>query len=130
MDYDGSVATPAYGSMLLGVLDRGNLGVFDQVRDYQDVRGWPLKGTLRNWYIQSLDSPELAPLNRAVVSGTYTPRKTLVLNRMQDIMINIDNVGSTDVEGSAWVYIEARRGDQLWFYLIRNQNLLQKFCLI
>ena len=111
MDYDGSVSMPAYGSMLLGIVDRGNTQIFDYFDDYQDIRGWPLKGTHRTWYIQSIDSPELAPLNKAVISGTYSPRKTLVLNRMQDIMVNVDNVGSTDVEGSYWISIEARRGD-------------------
>lgn len=116
-DIDGSLDGSPYGSTLLGVLPYGEVGIFDGVDDYQNVRGWPLLGTWKSWAIPKLTTgagviePYLYPMSRTSVSGTYTPKSPLALNRMQEIKYNLDNVGNVDVYGSMWMFISARRGE-------------------
>lgn len=116
-DIDGSFNTMQYGSVLLGIIPYDDGGVYDNLDDYQDVRGWPLLDTWKAWTIPKLvdgglaPEPTLYPIARASISGTYRPKSPLALNRMQKIIFNVDNVDSVDVYGSMWMFISARRGE-------------------
>jgi hypothetical protein len=116
VDVDVSFAGACYGSTLAGIMPRGNTTIFNVLNDYLDVKGWPLKGSFRSWHYMNMDSGLPAPstllaLNRRDITITYSPRKTLVLNREQDINWSLNNDSSVDVSGKTWIYIEARRGE-------------------
>ncbi len=117
-DFDGvNFDGMAYGSALLGIIPNDDVGTYDTLEDYQDVRGWPLLGTSKMWSISKMVDavgdliPNLYPLSRTSLSGTYTPKSALALNRMQKIVFNLDNVTTLDVYGTMWIFISARRGE-------------------
>lgn len=118
VDIDASVASTegAYGNILLGVVPEDSTAVFDQVSDYQDVKGWPFYGTWKPWSIPRLNDSSLTPVpelynsSRTSVSGTYRPKSTLALNRLQKILFNIDSLSAPDVYGRLTLSIQAKRG--------------------
>lgn len=118
VDIDTSITSNdgAYGNILLGVVPEDSTAVFDQVSDYQDVKGWPFMGTWKPWSIPKLNdnvlSPvvELYPLSKTSVSGTYRPKSTLALNRLQKIIFNVDSLSAPDVYGRLTLCIQAKRG--------------------
>lgn len=73
-------------------------------------------GTWKPWSIPKLNdnvlSPvvELYPLSKTSVSGTYRPKSTLALNRLQKIIFNVDSLSAPDVYGRLTLCIQAKRG--------------------
>ena len=88
-----------------------NLG---NVSDYQEVKGWPLKGVQKFCAARqdALAPVEQGMISKASFSKTWTPsrKNALALNRGQEIVLNARS------NGIEWDYflsivIEARRGE-------------------
>lgn len=104
----GGVAPAGYISASGGVSNLQN------VSDYQDLEGWPLKGVMR--YLVS-KQPGAIPDNlmRSSFSKTYTPsrkgkNKGLALHRGQEIVFNVRTVHE-EADYYLSIVLEARRGE-------------------
>lgn len=104
----GGIAPEGYVSPSGGISNLGN------VSDYQEVKGWPLKG-VQKYNVARQDA--LAPVEQSVItkasfSKTWTPSKknSLALNRGQEIVFNCRSMsGEWDYFMS--IILEARRGE-------------------
>lgn len=117
-DYDiDDMEVMPFGKGLLGIAPSDNVASLPTVESYQDLRGWPLNGTYRPWSIPVPVNvlgdtvPEMLNMMRTSFSGTYTPKSTLALNRMQSIHFNIKNDAEQDCYGLMSLFISAKRGD-------------------
>ena len=104
----GAVAGNGY--VVAGVVRRDLVAGtnFQSFGDFQDVKGFPLKGSKKFFYY----TPDpLSTANEIKLVHTWTPRKALLLNREQDIVFNIRNRAGSDLEGILSINIQAKRGD-------------------
>jgi len=111
--YRGFVQTPnseGYGHVLAGVVRRDITAAtaYDNYSDFQDVKGFPLKGTKKYfWYV--MDPANFGSV--ISVSSTWTPRKALLLNREQDIIFTVKNTLGSSLQGILSIIVQAKRGD-------------------
>ncbi len=115
-DPDASVGDLTFGKSLLGIIPYGTTGIFDDFNDYQEIKGWPLKGTVKPWSIGKGDGAlgfsSQVQTYKASRSGTWRPKSgVLTLNRNQEIMFNFHNDTGDDVYGYMFLNIIARRGE-------------------
>ena len=92
-----------------GVIMRDLAGVeeFSELSDFQDFRAWPFKGAIRSIMIQNI-----VQHNQTSYTFTYSPRKTLVLNREQNIIFSLKNVSGNAMQGRFNLYIQGKRGSE------------------
>ncbi len=94
----------------------------DYLSDYQDVKGWPLKGchSYAN-YAREIPNPSIVP-DTGIWQGvgstlswqrTYSPRKALLLSRLQVVVFNIVQTYVTGGCFKGWISMSAqlKRGD-------------------
>lgn len=103
-------ASDGRGHILGGVVRRDLVAGtnFDNYTDYQDIKGFPLKGSKKFfWYT----TDPLSTMNGIKYVHTWTPRKALLLNREQDIVCCIKNHAGSDLTGVLSIVVQAKRGD-------------------
>ena len=115
-DIDGSTVNFTYGNTLLGILPTGIGGVFNEYNDYNEVKDWPLPvQVVKEWSLGVYDVPPSATnevmVNKVSRSGVYRPKSPLFLNRMQEIMFNLNVDQGDDIYGVQYLHIQARRGE-------------------
>ncbi len=103
-------AGPASDTILnfnAGVIMRDLAGVeeFNELSDFQDFRAWPLKQAYRSIMIQNIIQH-----NQMSYTFTYSPRKVLVLNREQNIVLSIKNIAGNDMTGRFSLFVQGKRG--------------------
>lgn len=105
-----------YGFALGGIAPVGTTGL-DRVSDYQEVKGWPLKGVDHYLFTQvcaAVDDPSNASTKTMQsFSKTWTPsrRNHLALNRGQEVVWNFRHISGNPIQSVFQsVFIEARRG--------------------
>ncbi len=116
-DIDGTTQNMTYGNSLLGILPTGITGVYASYDTYDEVKDWPFPILgVKEWSIG--ETPTSPPSNTYNVindkvsrSGTYRPKSPLFLNRMQEIMFNVNNDIGDDCYGIQYLHIQARRGE-------------------
>lgn len=98
----------AYGHMLCGVIPSDLVNTdFDLFSSYQDYKAWPLKMG-KHFYFQK----ENDIMNNGFrMSFTYTPRKALLLNREQSIVLCVTNELGMNCQFHASINLQAKRGD-------------------
>jgi len=104
----GGIAPAGYVTASGAVSNLGN------VSDYQEVKGWPLKGVQKYAYARQ---DALAPVQQGVItkasfSKTWTPsrKNALALNRGQEIVLNARSAYE-EWDYLLSIIIEARRGE-------------------
>jgi len=104
----GGIAPAGFVSASGGVSNLGN------VSDYQEVKGWPLKG-VQKYGVARQDA--LAPVEQGLItkssfSKTWTPsrKNALALNRGQEIVLNVRSAYS-EWDYFLSIILEARRGE-------------------
>ena len=105
-----SVAVPgtfAELDILGGVMQSGVSGLITDFEDYQDIKGWPIKGA--KGYMLAFDNPQ--QMYRSW-SYTWTPSRGnhLALNRLQDINLAIKDSGNGTWTSHLRIVVEAKRG--------------------
>lgn len=102
------VAPAGYVSPSPGISNLGN------VSDYQEVKGWPLKGAHKYGVArqQGATNPEQGAIVKASFSKTWTPsrKNSLALNRGQEIVLNARSAYS-EWDYFLSIILEARRGE-------------------
>lgn len=102
------VAPAGYISPTGGVSNLGN------VSDYQEVKGWPLKGAHRYGVAKQdpLAPVEQSILTKASFTKTWTPSKknALALNRGQELVLNARSAYN-EWDYFLSIVLEARRGE-------------------
>jgi len=102
----------SYGNMLAGIVP------FDQrtatypkpdYADYLDVKGWPLKNSKKFYYAYAGDTANSGNMIRMV--HTFKPRKALLINRQQSIVVTFDNTYGQPVKGFLTITAQFKRGD-------------------
>ncbi len=115
-DIDGTSANLTNGNSLLGILPTGITGVYATYDTYDEVKDWPFPiMCVKEWSLGRMDVPPSSTnevmVNKVSRSGTYRPKSPLFLNRMQEIMFNVNNDIGDDCYGVQWLHIQARRGE-------------------
>lgn len=83
-------------------------GVFETLKDYDTIKGWPLK----RCYGYATALSDVEPFNNQIsVTRSYTPRKALVLNREQNLMWSLKNITGKDLNGYMSIEVQAKRGN-------------------
>ena len=103
-------ASDGRGHFIAGVVRRDLVAGtnFDNYTDFQDVKGFPMKGSKKFFYYTT---DPLSSKNAVNYVHTWTPRKALLLNREQDIVLCIKNHAGSDLSGILSIIIQAKRGD-------------------
>lgn len=107
----GGLAGQSDGHMLAGVVPRDlvNSVDFDSLVDYQNYQAWPLKMS-QKFYCSFASDPGNS-INKISLSYTYTPRKALVLNREQVLVLGFHNDSGDDVSYMLSMFLQAKRGN-------------------
>lgn len=90
----------------------------DNLKDYQDVKAFPLKGMFGFSTYARDDNSEEAGRWQGVLSScnwqkTWRPRDALLLNRLQSVVFNVDSVYGTagGLKGFFSMELQLKRGD-------------------
>ncbi len=102
------------GHIICGIVPQDQLTAgtnFTDYRDFQDFKSWPIKGSKKYFgntsgHGQASDTPQ-----NLRMSFTYTPKKALLLNRSQTIIMTIKNDHGDEFYGVAAIDLIARRGN-------------------
>lgn len=98
----------SYGHMVCGVIPADLVNTdFDLFEGYQDYKGWPLKMG-KDFYYQRSDG---FMNNGFRMSFTFTPRKALLLNREQILVLCISNAFGNNIQYTASITAQFKRGD-------------------
>lgn len=87
------------------------------LEDYQEVKGWPLKGCFGYSSIMMPKSTTVGTAwqgygSRFSWTRTYSPRKALVLSRLQQIVFNMKNDSNgSDINYLQTIELQLKRGD-------------------
>lgn len=105
-------ALPAVDTVLnfnAGIIMRDLAGVheFNELSDFQDFRAWPLKQAYRSVMIQNI-----VQHNQVSYTFTYSPRKSLVLNREQNIILSLKNITGSNMIGRFSLFVQGKRGSE------------------
>jgi hypothetical protein len=101
-------ANQSYGSFTVGVVpeDIRNLP-WTGLASFMDYQAFPLKNGSNYWWAYSGDAGN--PINTVSSSFTYSPRKTLVINREQVIVANINHLYGVNVTGLLSLRLQLKR---------------------
>ena len=108
---DGSATGPTEGFFMASIVPRDLVAsmTFAELADLQDYKAWPLKGCFGWTYCQAAD---VNPVNNKFsATRTYSPRKALVLNREQNIVLNWKNRSGPDSNLHMAINGQFKRGD-------------------
>ena len=122
IDPDGSDLNNTTAYMLAGVVPEGEFSSSNapgELDDYQTIKGFPLKNcfgyasTLKPRDAQVTEENWQQVNNYFSWTRTYSPRKALLLSRLQEICFTVFNADSTGSDLRAWVNVEMqlKRGD-------------------
>ena len=88
------------GSWVAGIVPRDAVGIgYETVKDFQDYMAWPLKGMVGYNLTQGV-GPTGDQGNRGnhfSFTMTYRPRKALLINREQNIILTYVSLGGPDI---------------------------------
>lgn len=101
-----------------GVTQRDLSVTYTSIKDFQDYKAWPLKNGYGHLYPHSpkwdsgvVNDPG-SPSSKFVKSFTYTPRKALLLNREQNLVLSLrNNSGGCPVNTLLSMEIQCKRGE-------------------
>lgn len=98
-----------HGTFTVGVVPTDTLSTvsYEGYAAFQDYKAWPLKNGLVYYYCYTADPAN--SMNRVSLSFTYSPRKALVLNREQSIVLNINNVYGVNITGLLSLRLQLKR---------------------
>lgn len=99
-----------HGSYCAGVIPTSltTNGRFWSLGEFIDVKGWPLKGCFGQWARVS----DIEPFNNwMTISATYQPRKSLVLNRSQELVWSFKNTTGKEFDCILSIDLQAKRGE-------------------
>ena len=105
---DSPAVEDSYGHMIAGVAPRDVAGSYNfyNYDRFQDYLAWPLKASKKTWFAQFTPQE-----NRIMMVHTYRPRKALLLNREQDLILCVYNSHGNDIIGNLRIDVQAKRGD-------------------
>ena len=104
----GTGADYSYGHMVCGVIPSDLLNTdFDIFSMFQDYKAWPLKMG-KDFYYQRTDG---FMNNGFRMSYTFRPRKALLLNREQSLVLALTNVFGNNIEHNSSITAQFKRGD-------------------
>jgi len=84
------------GTFCAGVVPRDAVGAgYETIADFQDYMAWPLKGCVGYNITPGISVIPGGNISRFTM--TYTPRKALLINREQNLILTYKNVGGGDV---------------------------------
>jgi len=100
-----------YGALTVGVVPTDLAGgtMFEGYSSFQDVKGWPLKNGQKYYSVWCSTSAAGSDQNRIALSYTYSPRKTLVLNREQSIIANVHNIYGVNINVFTTIALQLKR---------------------
>lgn len=103
-----------YGSMVCGIVPASVAGSgtpsdTKTLGNYQDIRGWPLKNGKQHYYAYT-GSLDTNFLNSVSMSFTYRPKKALLLNRDQRIIMTVTNAYGVNITGLLSMELQLKRG--------------------
>jgi len=101
-----------YGAMVCGIVPTsvavGPAAAVETLSLYQDIRGWPIKNGKQHYYAYS--GITASPLREIRMSLTYRPKKALLLNRDQRIVLCIANAYGVNITGLLQIELQLKRG--------------------
>ena len=104
----------SYGHMVCGVVPSDLLNTdFDLLSVFQDYKAWPMKMG-KDFFYQRMGphaSNDSNMQNGFRMSYTFSPRKALLLNREQSIVMCISNSYGNNIEFNASITGQFKRGD-------------------
>lgn len=115
-----SPGADAQGQWVAGIIQRDlvNSQTFNDVKDFQDYLGWPLKMCYGYWLVQgnhgssnsaTADWPRSG--NAFSITKTFKPRKALLLNREQNIVLTLQNVAGDQIYTKMSICGQFKRGN-------------------
>ena len=122
MDPDGTDFNRTYFECCAGIVPSGKYVASNapaQLSDYQEIKGWPLKGCFGNtsWILGRDDDMSSSNWQRVGSTTSWTktfrPRKALLISRMQEINFTVRNKKSNGSDCNVVLTLEAqfKRGD-------------------
>lgn len=110
--HESAAAALGIGYMVAGVVRRDLVAGtnFDSWIDFQDVNGFPFKNGKKYYTAVGIGSEDSTG-HQISMSYTWTPRKSLKLNREQDLVLAIRNSVGNDISGYLSIICQAKRGD-------------------
>ena len=103
----------SYGHMVAGVIPK-DLAVndFKYLQDFQDFMAWPMgrNGVGYRYYLSHSNNGGNSA-DKINLVYTYTPKKALLLNREQDLMVGIFNDAGTNIGGLLSIVVQAKRAN-------------------
>lgn len=125
IDPDISSDDYAYPYILCGVVPEGAYSTSSgpqTLDDYQEIKGFPLKGCFGHTNVMRPKVPTSMALddwqgNYSYHSWTrtYRPKKSLVLSRLQQVIMNVTNYNNpgtlSDISGLMTIDMQLKRGD-------------------
>lgn len=99
----------SYGWLMAGIVPADSGLVFDQFIDFQDIKGWPIKGSKKYYHAYTGDTANSG--NRINLIHTYKPRRSLLINRNQKILISIYNSYGQNITGLLSMVAQFKRGN-------------------
>lgn len=98
----------SYGDMVCGIIPSDLLNTdFDLLSMYQDYKAWPLKMG-KDFYYQRTDGFMNSGFR---MSYTYSPRKALLLNREQSLVLCLTDRFGENIQFNASITAQFKRGD-------------------
>lgn len=111
--YVGAGTNETRGFMVAGVV-RSDLVAgtnFDSYGDFQDVKGFPFKNSMKHFHALPQDVANGSDTCNVRLIHTFTPRKALLLNREQDIVLALKNTSGESITSYFTMVCQFKRGD-------------------
>lgn len=113
----GSPLTYGSGDFIAGIVPYDLLGTdeFFTLASFQDVKGWPIKGSRGYYFVSPLDNMGASQDGLSDqwfrFQLTYKPRKALLINRNQAIVFSWKGYSGVSVTGNTNISATLKRGD-------------------